>query len=61
MQESAIYQEWQAESKQQGKEKERRAIALNLLQEKIPLEIIARTTGLTITQLQQLQTQAKQN
>jgi hypothetical protein len=31
------------------------AIALKLLAEKLPLETIARVTGLTIAQLQQLQ------
>jgi hypothetical protein len=35
------------------------AIALNLLREHIPLETIARTTGLTIAQLQPLQTQVE--
>jgi hypothetical protein len=34
-------------------------IALNLLKENIPLETIARTTDLTIAQLQQLQAQAE--
>jgi hypothetical protein len=38
-----------------GVEKERRSIATNLLKENIPLETIARTTGLTIAQIQQLQ------
>ena len=40
---------------EQGKEQERQAIALNMLQENISLETIARITGLTIEQLQQLQ------
>ncbi|MEB3293534.1 MAG: hypothetical protein VKJ24_10270 [Synechococcales bacterium] len=39
-----------------GKLEEKNAIALNLLQENIP---IARTTGLTIAQLQALQSQMK--
>ncbi len=46
---------------EKGVEKATQTIALNLLQENIPLETIARTTGLTIAQLQHLQTQAKQN
>ena len=36
----------------------RRAIALNLLRENIPLETIARMMGLTIAQLQDLQVQS---
>jgi predicted transposase/invertase (TIGR01784 family) len=40
---------------EQGKEQERQLIALNMLQENISLETIARITGLTIEQLQQLQ------
>ena len=41
-----------------GVEKERQTIALNLLRENLPLETIARTTGLTIAQLQDLQVQS---
>jgi predicted transposase/invertase (TIGR01784 family) len=40
---------------EQGREQERQLIALNMLQENISLETIARITGLTIEQLQQLQ------
>jgi predicted transposase YdaD len=42
---------------EQGKETERQSIALNLLRENVPLEIVSRTTGLMIEQLQQLQTE----
>jgi hypothetical protein len=42
---------------QMGREAERKAIALNLLRENISLEIIARTTGLSLEQLEQLQNQ----
>jgi hypothetical protein len=42
---------------QMGREAERQAIALNLLRENISLEIIARTTGLSLEQLEQLQNQ----
>jgi predicted transposase/invertase (TIGR01784 family) len=63
MQESVIYQEWQAESKQQGKAEgkaeERRAIALNMLKDNLSLEQTSRFTGLTIAQLQQLQADSK--
>ena len=38
-----------------GKVEERESIALNMLQDNLPLETIARFTGLTIAQLQQLQ------
>ena len=43
---------------EQGREEEKRAIALSLLRENLPLEMISRTTGLTIAQLQDLQAQA---
>ncbi len=46
---------------QEAREEERQAIALKLLQESISLETIARTTGLTIAQIQQLQSQIEQN
>jgi predicted transposase YdaD len=39
----------------------KRTIALNLLSENLPLEVVARTTGLSIEQVQQLQTQSTQN
>jgi predicted transposase/invertase (TIGR01784 family) len=42
-----------------GKVEERRAIALNMLRKNLDLETIAEITGLTLTQLQQLQ--AKSN
>jgi predicted transposase/invertase (TIGR01784 family) len=40
---------------EKGVETERKTIALSLLRENLPLEMIARTTGLTIEQLQDLQ------
>jgi hypothetical protein len=40
---------------EQGRNTERQGIALKMLQENISLEVIARITGLTIEQLQQLQ------
>ena len=42
---------------QMAKAKERQAIALNMLRKSLPLETIAEVTGLTISQLQQLQLQ----
>jgi predicted HTH domain antitoxin len=44
----------QAEFK--GEQRQKQSIAINMLQENIPLETIARITGLTIDRLQQLQT-----
>ena len=46
---------------QMGIERERQKIALKMLHENIPLEIIARITELTIEQLQQLQSQSVNN
>jgi predicted transposase/invertase (TIGR01784 family) len=40
---------------EQGRDSERKTIALNMLRKNIPLETIAEVTGLTIDQLQQLQ------
>jgi hypothetical protein len=58
-------QEGKIEGKIEGKMEERIAtqteIALNLLREHIPLDTIARTTGLPLDQLEQLQTQIEQN
>jgi hypothetical protein len=47
--------EGKLEGKAIGEELQKQSIALNLLRENVPLEIISRTTGLTIEQLQQLQ------
>jgi predicted transposase/invertase (TIGR01784 family) len=41
---------------EKGRGEERQAIALKMLQDNLPLEQISRLTGLTIAQLQQLQT-----
>jgi predicted transposase/invertase (TIGR01784 family) len=61
VQESSVYQAWKAENEQQGREKERQEIALKLLQQKVAPEAIAQATGLTIEQLQQLQTSQQQS
>jgi predicted transposase/invertase (TIGR01784 family) len=45
---------------QMGREEEKQAIALNLLQQGFPMEAIAQATGLTLKQLQQLQNQVTQ-
>ncbi|OUC13991.1 MAG: hypothetical protein B0A82_14495 [Alkalinema sp. CACIAM 70d] len=54
---SEAFLTWEKEKETQTKI----TIALNLLRENISLETIARTTGLTIEQVQQLQSQADQN
>jgi hypothetical protein len=54
---------------EQGRDRERQAIAINLLRKNIPLETIAEATGLTISelegfandQLQQLQSSQNNN
>ncbi|MFM2431397.1 MAG: hypothetical protein RLZZ511_2610 [Cyanobacteriota bacterium] len=48
-------------SENKGRQARNMEIALNLLRENIPLETIARTTGLPIEQIQQLQSQAGKN
>ena len=46
---------------EKGREDERRSLALKMLQKSLPLEMIAEITGITIAQLQQLQSQPNQN
>ena len=43
---------------EQGREEEKQAIALNLMRQGISMEMIAQATGLTLTQLQEMQVQA---
>jgi predicted Rossmann fold nucleotide-binding protein DprA/Smf involved in DNA uptake len=50
---SEAFLEWEQDTKM----KERQAIALNLLRKNMSLETIAEVTGLTIAQLQQLQSE----
>ena len=45
---------------EKGRKEERQTIALNLLQQSVPLETITKATGLSIEQLQQLQSEANQ-
>jgi predicted transposase YdaD len=42
----------------EAKEEERQAIAINMLKDNLPLEQIARLTGMTIAQLEKLQTES---
>ena len=44
-------------AEERGEERQKQSIALNLIRQNIPLETIAQATGLTIDQLQQLQSQ----
>jgi hypothetical protein len=44
-----------------GEERQKQAIALNMLKDSLPLEQISRLTGLTLEQLQQLQANQPQN
>ncbi len=46
---------------EKGMEKERRSLALRMLQEGATLQFVEKVTGLTVEQLQQLQSQAGQN
>ncbi len=48
---------WEEKGMEKGIVQERQTIALNLLRENIPLETVARTTGLSIAQVQQLQSE----
>jgi hypothetical protein len=56
---TSIEQMVREEEREEGREEERRAIALNMLRDNLPLEQISRLTGLTIAQLQQLQTEVE--
>jgi predicted transposase/invertase (TIGR01784 family) len=59
MKESAIYQKWRqenlAEGRAEGREAERRSIALKMIAEGMSLEVIAKITGYSVQQLQSLQ------
>ncbi|BDA72141.1 hypothetical protein RIVM261_006350 [Rivularia sp. IAM M-261] len=57
MRESVIYQS----IKQEGREETAREIAVNMLQKGVSLELVAEFTGLTLEQVQQIQTQQSKN
>lgn len=61
MQESVIYQAIRQETWEEATHENMRQVAINLLQEGLALETIARVTGLAIEQIQQLQAIAPQN
>ncbi len=54
---TSIEQMAMEKGKAEGKVEERQAIALNMLRKKMPVETIAELTGLTIGQIQQLQSE----
>jgi predicted transposase YdaD len=49
------------EVSQEERQEKRQVIALNMLQDNLPLEQISRLTGLTIAQVEELQPQAERN
>jgi predicted transposase YdaD len=61
MRESVTYQAILAEGRDEGREVERQEIALNLLREGISINLISRTTGLSVQVIQQLQQQSERS
>ncbi len=65
MQESSVYRsilaEGRAEGRAEGEARAKREIALNLLQDGLSIEAVARGTGLAIEEVQQLQQQINQS
>ena len=65
MQESVTYQllvnEGKAEGIEEGSQRAARKIAVNLLKEGLSIDLIAKTTGLTIEEVQQLQNTQAEN
>lgn len=57
---TSIEQLARAEAKEEERLATQKMIALNMLQDNLPLEQISRLTGLTIAQLQQLQSSQRQ-
>ena len=54
---SEAFLAWEEQKEMQSREAERQSIALNMLQDNLPLETIARFTRLSIEQIQALQNQ----
>ncbi len=54
MRESVIYQSILSEGKEEGIELGVHRVAVNLLKEKMPIEMVSKVTGLTIEQVQSL-------
>jgi predicted transposase YdaD len=55
MEESSVYRSIFAEGETSGESKTQRSIARNLLRESFPIEAVARGTGLSLEEVQQLQ------
>jgi predicted transposase/invertase (TIGR01784 family) len=53
--------EAEQKAQERGEERKQQEIAVNLLKENLPLEIISRTTGITIEQLKSLRSQLQNN
>jgi predicted transposase/invertase (TIGR01784 family) len=53
-------EEWKQEGKQEGKQEEKQSVALNLLCEGADIALIAKVTGLTIADVQNLGEQLSQ-
>ncbi|MGB3636199.1 MAG: hypothetical protein WBA39_01205 [Rivularia sp. (in: cyanobacteria)] len=61
MQESVTYQLLVNEGKAEGSQEATREIAVNLLKEGLSIELITKTTGLAIEEVQQLQSNQTEN
>ena len=55
MQESSVYRSIFAEGETSGESKKQRSIALNFLRDGLPIEAVARGTGLSLEEVQLLQ------
>ncbi|MEH2372350.1 Rpn family recombination-promoting nuclease/putative transposase [Nostoc sp.] len=56
MRESVTYQSLLAEGRSEGRDEGIRRVAINMLKEGMSIEVVAKVTGLTVEQVQQLQT-----
>ncbi|MEH2071671.1 MAG: hypothetical protein V7K47_26555 [Nostoc sp.] len=61
MQESVIYRSIQEEAEARAETRKQREIANNSLREGLPIEMVARVTGLSIEEVQQLQQQLNES
>lgn len=55
MRESVTYQSLLAEGRAEGRDEGIRRVAINMLKEGMSIEVVAKVTGLTVEQVQQLQ------
>jgi predicted transposase YdaD len=55
MQDSVIYRSIQEEAETRAEVRKQREIATNLLQDGLPIETVARGTGLSVEEVQQIQ------